>query len=93
MMPSSKAVLLKPNPLFCKKTARIGVWKRKTVTSTWKGRLIRLRTAEESGGTCTCGIVRFNGDNFMILRTYDDPKPVLAKYAALAVKEALEAIS
>lgn len=83
MAMTSKARLIAPNDQFCTSGTHSGVWKRKTVTSCWNGRLVLLATDTEAAGTCCCDIIRL-GDDFAIARTFGDPKNLLREYGKVS---------
>lgn len=80
MSMSSMASLQSPDPKFMNGGGiHSGVWKRKTVTSCWSGKLVTLTTTDESGGTCCCTIIRV-GDVFAVAHTFGDPKRAMREY-------------
>lgn len=80
MTMTSMASLKSPDPKFMNGGGiHAGVWKRKTVTSCWGGKLIALVTTDAAIGSCCCTIIRV-GDVFAIARTFGDPKRALREY-------------
>lgn len=82
MAMSTKASLLAPHPKFCEGGSHRGVWKRKTVTSCWDGKIVKLATVEEAKGTCTCLIIRV-GDEFAVARGFGNPAKELKEYSKI----------
>lgn len=79
MARSSKASLVTPNDGFAKDGKASGVWKRNTVTSSYQGTKVILRTETPSSGTTCCDLIRV-GDEFFVVWAIGNHKKQMQEY-------------